>query len=149
MPLHLACGSGRLDVVRYLLTPHNANTEAADNDGHTPLNFACKHGHLEVARLLLDAGADLFATSDDGKTVFDTARTDLVNFLLQTYAAKMSARNGNQAIHAILRSATYSYICMDGRTFRPPLALFLRVSLPNTSAWMAGPFALRWLFFFG
>jgi len=67
--------------------------EAADNDGHTPLNYACKHSHLEVARLLLDAGADLFAASDDGKTVFDTARADLVNFLLQTYAAERQSSN--------------------------------------------------------
>ena len=32
-PLHLACWDGHLDVVRYLLTSHDANLEATDSNG--------------------------------------------------------------------------------------------------------------------
>ena len=67
-PLHLACRSGHLAVVHYLLTSRGANLEATDNDGRTPLHFACLRGHLDVVQELVARGANLEASTNSGKT---------------------------------------------------------------------------------
>ena len=58
-PLHHACISGDLDMVKALLA-HGAHTDVACLwTGETPLIFACQHGHVDVVKALLDAGANL------------------------------------------------------------------------------------------
>ncbi|CAI5493982.1 unnamed protein product [Closterium sp. Naga37s-1] len=48
--------------------------------------FACIKGNLDVALILLDAGADLYATSDDKGNALEYAQEwgteDMVDFLL-------------------------------------------------------------------
>ena len=129
-PLHLAILQRHLDVVRYLLTSHHANLEATDNNQETPLHWACETGHFDVARLLLDEGANLFAASGNGRTAFDwagaNARTHLVVYLLRIYAERVTAHNGQQAIHSILQASTF----LDVTNGHPQPALAPRVNLP-------------------
>ena len=85
-PLHIACENGHLDVVRCLLTCHDANLEARDSDGDTPLQIACLHGHLDVvAYLLTSHDANMETTDNDGDTLLHYAcwggNLDVVRYL--------------------------------------------------------------------
>ena len=57
-PLGLAAGSGRIDVVRLLLS-QCANVNSEDEYGKTALVRAAHFGHVGCARLLLAAGAEV------------------------------------------------------------------------------------------
>ena len=125
-PLHLACVQGNLAVVQELVA-RGANLEARDDDGKTPLHLACEWRHLAVAQELVARGADLFIAAGDGTTAFDLAsqchRSNIVDYLLHAFTDKVSARDGLQAIHSILQSATFL-------AAHPPWALSLQVQLP-------------------
>ncbi len=56
-PLHWAAMTGDIDATRALLT-HNADPNAADDDGWTPLHVSAFRGDVSLCRVLLDAGAD-------------------------------------------------------------------------------------------
>jgi ankyrin repeat protein len=65
--LHIACTSGKLEVVK-LLIDNGADISAANLDGFTPLHIACSHGKLEVDNFLVGNGADISAVDDYGDT---------------------------------------------------------------------------------
>ncbi|CAI6001696.1 unnamed protein product [Closterium sp. NIES-64] len=97
--LHLAAFYEHPEVVQVLLAA-GADTDARNSTGNTPLQgnldvvrmpfettkvkcqklcpslsqFACIKGNLDVARILLDAGADLYATSDDKGNALEYAQ---------------------------------------------------------------------------
>ena len=54
-PLHLACSSGRVEVVKYLLTLPSVllTVNECDGGGLSALDLACTHEHLSVIKLLL------------------------------------------------------------------------------------------------
>jgi len=118
-PLHLASGGEgvgqrHLDVVKMLLD-EGAHLEARVSNGYrvsigyTPLMEASETGQGEIVQELIDRGANIFATAANRETVFDLAREDAVNCLIEAYAAKLFEREGPQAIHSILQAATYSF----------------------------------------
>ncbi|MGH7674284.1 MAG: ankyrin repeat domain-containing protein [Gemmatimonadales bacterium] len=86
--LHLAVRHP--DAVRLLLE-HGADPNARDTgDNALPLHFAAGGGHLESVRAVLDAGSDVQGAGDlhqldtiGWATVFDAARRDVVNLLVQ------------------------------------------------------------------
>ena len=71
MPLFLAAGEGKLDVVRYLLD-EGADVNARENWGSTPLIEAAYSGHIDVIKELLLRGADINVISEQG-TALDIA----------------------------------------------------------------------------
>lgn len=71
MPLFLAAGEGKLDVVRYLLD-EGADVNARENWGSTPLIEAAYSGHADVIKELLLRGADINVISEQG-TALDIA----------------------------------------------------------------------------
>ena len=57
-PLHIACGRGRVDSVKFLLDNGADPNIASDLGDETPLNVACREGYFDIARCLLNRKAD-------------------------------------------------------------------------------------------
>ena len=67
-PLHIAARAGETqheDVIRMLLA-HGANVNTSDFDGWTALHFAVKRNNRAIASILIQAGADVDATTNQG-----------------------------------------------------------------------------------
>ncbi len=83
MPLYLAAGEGRLEVVRYLLD-QGADVNAREQFGDTALTEAVFYGQLAAVKELLLRGADVNAIGDGG-TALDIAinrnQTTMVDLL--------------------------------------------------------------------
>ena len=71
MPLFIAAGEGRTDVVRYLLA-EGADVNAREKLGDTALTEASYYGHVALVKELLAHGADINAIGNDG-TALDIA----------------------------------------------------------------------------
>jgi ankyrin repeat protein len=71
MPLFLAAGEGRLEIVRYLLD-EGADVNAREKYGNTALSEAAFYGQTAVTRELLVRGAEVNVIGEDG-TALDIA----------------------------------------------------------------------------
>jgi ankyrin len=68
LTLHQATSLGANDVVTKLLEADPEAIRTRDEKRETALHRAAYHGHTETVRLLLDRGASVHATADDGGT---------------------------------------------------------------------------------
>jgi ankyrin repeat protein len=64
-PLHRATNSPK---VLEAMIRRGANVNVADSSGDTPLHLAVRGGNVASVKLLLDAGADITATDEEGLT---------------------------------------------------------------------------------
>ena len=51
--LHAACGSGNIEMTRYLLQKRNVNPNTLGKDGWSPLEIAVQTGIIEIVQLIL------------------------------------------------------------------------------------------------
>lgn len=66
--LHKACGGGHGDVVDHILKHYPSLVNGSSESGTTPLHYACLHGSGPITRALLEAGADVNATTLAGQS---------------------------------------------------------------------------------
>ncbi|XP_033916852.1 ankyrin repeat and EF-hand domain-containing protein 1 [Melopsittacus undulatus] len=96
-PLMVACASGNIVLVQYLLEK-GADVNATDNFMWTPLHHACYKGHLDIVKLLVKAGAAVNAPAMGNATplmrAIEISRLDIVYFLLEE-GADVQATNSN------------------------------------------------------
>jgi len=71
-PLHLAAGSGKVEVVEVLIRNGVEVNVKASYYHYTPLHLAALNGHKAAAELLIDKGADVNVKST-GVTPLDLA----------------------------------------------------------------------------
>eukprot|EP00003_Mantamonas_plastica_P033192 TRINITY_DN937_c0_g4_i1.p1 TRINITY_DN937_c0_g4~~TRINITY_DN937_c0_g4_i1.p1 ORF type:complete len:142 (-),score=30.78 TRINITY_DN937_c0_g4_i1:82-507(-) len=65
--LHLACLSGSLDSVEFLID-NGASINTADNTGIIPLLFAAQKGFVDIVELLIKAGSKMNRTKVSGES---------------------------------------------------------------------------------
>lgn len=92
--LHLACFTGKFDVVEWFLDEIAQGTgrpsigsEGVNTKGfrgNTALHLACLQGHFEICRLLIQRGADVLAANEVGSTPLHEA-------VLSPHAARIAA----------------------------------------------------------
>ncbi|XP_046569131.1 poly [ADP-ribose] polymerase tankyrase-like [Haliotis rubra] len=89
-PLHLACGSGRLDVARKLLQ-HGAEIDYKDCGECTPLFHSVNNNQVDMVQLLVEAGCDLDTLNEELITPLDQAllhnRKEIISLLIKAGCA--------------------------------------------------------------
>lgn len=95
-PLHWACESGSLELVKFIVDYHRnlsdgtishgslingLNIDAKDCEGWTPLHSAAAEGHLEIVKYLLSIGANPNILNDEDESMVDVAEADLKSTL--------------------------------------------------------------------
>ena len=122
------------DIMRLLLDAR-ADPHARDDYQRTALHHAADNGFIGGMRVLTEEhNADVLALDENGSTPFDVAGPahDVVDCLLQLYGTKVTRDHGRLALHAILRSAKYSFVADDDYDdWHPPLtASVVQIRLP-------------------
>ena len=89
-PLHWACHSGRLSVVRFLMSLETVqrSINAQDGFGNTPLHVACDRTHLSVIEaLLLEPSTIITLKNNSGRTPIECL-TKFSYAILSLFASK-------------------------------------------------------------
>ena len=67
-PLHIAAKHGHLNIIKYLVSNHNADINCENFKFLTPLDVATIHGHLDIAEYLTETcGANIIRSRDTMK----------------------------------------------------------------------------------
>uniref|UniRef100_A0A1I7X9H6 Protein kinase domain-containing protein n=1 Tax=Heterorhabditis bacteriophora TaxID=37862 RepID=A0A1I7X9H6_HETBA len=130
--LHVAAGSGHLDLVNYLHMK-GADLCLTDQRGDTPLQWAARNGHANVVAYIVNERIDINAVNNSGETALHVAtryaQVDAVHSLLER-GARMDIQDehGETVIHT---AAWHGYALLLSMlcSFRPPLSLRNQVRL--------------------
>ncbi|GAX11918.1 hypothetical protein FisN_8Lh005 [Fistulifera solaris] len=88
-----AAGSGRLEMVRYLVEDIECCVQQAQHgrrsfSGRTALHWAARNGHVQLVQYLLQQGADIYAETEDGTTAFHwtawQGHVDILQLLIES-----------------------------------------------------------------
>ena len=113
-PLHIACISGLIDTVYFLLIEVDADPSIKSTvDNATPLHMACWSNHLDIVELLVEnAGVDIEQRSKEGYTALHYAAwsgsTTIVKYLLDK-KADLGARTNDDYTPLLLAARTGKY----------------------------------------
>ncbi|KAJ1519694.1 hypothetical protein ONE63_004957 [Megalurothrips usitatus] len=103
--LHLAAMKGFTHLCRFLIQDHNAMIDVLTLKKQTPLHLAAAEGQLAVCKLLLELGASIDATDDQGqKPVHVAAQNnypEVAQLFLEEHPSLVmaSTKDGNTCAH--------------------------------------------------
>ncbi|XP_030849660.1 ankyrin-3-like [Strongylocentrotus purpuratus] len=103
-PLHVAAFIGRCSVIEHLLRRGAEVNGATKEKGSTALHVGVQNGHLDITKGLLNHGAEIDATDNDGWTPLHIAaqngHIDVMKCLLQQHAdVTKVTKKGSSALH--------------------------------------------------
>ncbi|EQC28724.1 hypothetical protein SDRG_13598 [Saprolegnia diclina VS20] len=108
--LHYAAASNKVDALLRILAEGTPHIEARNENGCTALHLAAQAGHYDILQYLVDAGADVFAVTNDGACAFDLAATHLRlrNQLTRIETAKLAtleqhSEQGDTVLHVLAK----------------------------------------------
>ncbi|XP_067661560.1 ankyrin repeat domain-containing protein 50-like [Haliotis asinina] len=94
--LHIACESGHIDVVQYLLSLDSLDINSRGWKKRTPVMLAAKGGHKEVIELLINHRADLSVSGKGGDNILhiacESGHIDVVQYLLSLNSLDINSR---------------------------------------------------------
>ncbi|XP_026686122.1 ankyrin-1-like [Diaphorina citri] len=103
--LHLAAMNGYADLCRFLVHDHAAVIDILTLRKQTPLHLAAEAGQLQVCKLLLDLGASIDATDDQGQKPIHVAAQnnfpEVAQIFLRAHPSLVTAttKDGNTCAH--------------------------------------------------
>lgn len=103
--LHLAAMNGYVPLVKFLIKDHNAVIDILTLKKQTPLHLAAAAGQMEVCKLLLELGADIDATDEQGQKPIHAACqnnfSEVAKLFLQQHPSLVMAttKDGNTCAH--------------------------------------------------
>lgn len=103
--LHLAAMNGFTDLVKFLIKDHNAVIDILTLKKQTPLHLAAAAGQIEVCKLLLELGANIDATDEQGQKPIHAAaqnnHSEVAKLFLQQHPSLVMAttKDGNTCAH--------------------------------------------------
>lgn len=105
--LHEAVIRGNLGIIKEHIKAGSDLNEKELAGGSSPLITACVFGKTEIAKTLIEAGADVNQTNNEGSTPLHTAaffcRTEIIEALLKNGADKsIKNKAGSTAIQSVL-----------------------------------------------
>ncbi|PAA56332.1 hypothetical protein BOX15_Mlig024680g3 [Macrostomum lignano] len=95
--LHVACASGFLSVIVYLLDQVRVPLDTRDKDGWAPVHVAACWGQLDAIEALAARGADLDSRTTSGETVYDMCEDPQVRQRLDTIKKEAELQRLNRA----------------------------------------------------
>lgn len=72
LPVHEAAGSGRIELVAWLLKQKPSHINSSSNDGRTILHIAAGNDNIDMCKMLIEMGADVNAVYRNVKNVVKT-----------------------------------------------------------------------------
>jgi len=102
--LQEAAASGKINVIKYLVS-NGANVNVGvEHLGRTPLHNAAAHGQFETVKYLISIGADVNAKRDNNRTpLFEATlcgKTEIVKYLVSAGAdVNVKTSGGNTMLH--------------------------------------------------
>ncbi|CAJ0923262.1 unnamed protein product, partial [Mesorhabditis belari] len=142
--LHVAAGSGHLDLVHYLHMK-GAELSPIDKRGDTPLAWASRHGHSDIVNLLASEGADVNCANMSGETPLHVAtryvQMDVVQALLARGADQhLQDGQGETPLH-IAAWHGYALLLSILCAYGPPLKLRNKIPLHGSvmAAYLSDP----------
>lgn len=103
--LHLAALNGYVHLVKFLIKDHNAVIDILTLKKQTPLHLAAGAGQIEVCKLLLELGANIDATDEQGQKPIHAAAqnnfSEVAKLFLQQHPSLVMAttKDGNTCAH--------------------------------------------------
>lgn len=103
--LHLAAMNGHIHLVQFLIKDHHAVIDILTLKKQTPLHLAAAAGQIEVCKLLLELGADIDATDEQGQKPIHAAcrnnHSEVAKLFLQQHPSLVMAmtKDGNTCAH--------------------------------------------------
>ncbi|KAL3873072.1 hypothetical protein ACJMK2_036231 [Sinanodonta woodiana] len=91
--LHIACLSGQLEIVIYLLQTYPTMLHEVDNMRRTPVHCAAASGNIALLSYLIDSGTDPWSTTAEEETLLHVAcfkgMLEMSLQLIQTYPSML------------------------------------------------------------
>ncbi|XP_019856957.1 PREDICTED: ankyrin-3-like [Amphimedon queenslandica] len=103
VPLALACMSGSINAVEFIINATDIDINITCNDGRTPLHYSCRHGNVDLSQYLIEVqDSDINITHNEKlNTLGHSARggnIKLVQYLINNYQLPLSSNVLIQAV---------------------------------------------------
>ncbi|XP_046550763.1 ankyrin-1-like [Haliotis rubra] len=95
--LHVACISGKVKMVKHIISKHIVEINSRGNEGRTVLMMAAEKGNIELVQFIVKEGGNMLLTDDDEENMLHIAchggHVEMVKYILQESTVDLEATN--------------------------------------------------------